>query len=149
VVVSLRRKIIRVQWATPRSVDDAIDCPESLLPGLYYITHVWGDKERSLYIGKASNTIRERLRSHKKEWLYRYQRGKMYVRLGHIIYPREVDSELIDHAESALIFENQDILRENTDKRGYYSYTELYRVENIGDIGGLKETADMYEHPDQ
>ena len=145
----MRRKIIRVQWDAPRSVDDAIDCAESLLPGLYYITHMWGEKERSLYIGKASNTIRERLKSHKKEWLHRYQRGRMYVRLGHIIYPREVDAELIDHAESALIYENKDILFENTDKRMSYSHSELYRVENVGDIGELKQTADMYEHPDQ
>lgn len=143
----MRDKIIRILWLDPIDVDAAIESETSLNPGLYYITRIWGENETSLYIGKASRTIRERLIDHKKQWLPLY-RGKLMVRIGQIIYPHSPDATLIDHAESALIFEHSEILTDNTDKRNTYSYSDLYQIQNTGNIGMLKEKIRMHEHPD-
>ena len=143
----MRDKIIRILWLDPIEVDSAIESEASLNPGLYYITRIWGENETSLYIGKASRTIRERLIDHKKHWLPLYL-GKLMVRIGQIIYPHSPDATLIDHAESALIFEHSEILTDNTDKRNTYSYSELYQIQNPGNIGMLKEKIRMHEHPD-
>lgn len=146
----MRDKIIRIHWSEPMLVDDMIDSEDSLQAGLYYITRILHDKETSLYIGKATRTIRERLKDHqrgKNEWLTnRY--GEKYVRIGRIIYPRYVDAEIIDHAESALIFEHSDILKDNTDKKRTYSYSELYQIQNVGNTGQLKNIIRMHNHPD-
>lgn len=143
----MRDKIIRIKWSDPLPIDDAIEQEDSLYPGLYYITRVLHGKETSLYIGKATRTIRERLISHRKEWLSnRY--GEKNIRLGRIIYPNNADSEIIDHAESALIFEHGDILIDNTDKIKTYSYSELYQIQNIGNLCDLKEVIRMHNHPD-
>lgn len=143
----MRDKIIRIYWADPLPVDDAIESDESLYSGVYYITRVFNGRESSRYIGKATNTIRERLKDHRKEWLHRV-RGQILVRMGSIIYPRNPDSEIIDHAESALIYEHKDILADNTDKVKSYSYSELYQIQNTGNIGELKAKIRMHEHPD-
>ena len=143
----MRDKVIRILWSEPAPLDLAMSMMESKQPGLYYITRQWGSHETSLYIGKASRTIRERLDDHKKHWLHLY-RGQILVRLGHIVYPANFDTELLDHAESALIFEHGDLLTDNTDKRNSYSYSELYRIENIGNIGELKPSFRMHNHPD-
>ena len=143
----MRDKIIRIHWSEPLLLDEAIDLEESRHPGLYYITRVLHEKETSLYIGKAARTIRERLICHRKEWLSnRY--GEKRVRLGKITYPYNVDSEIIDHAESALIFEHGDILMDNTAKIKTYSYSELYQIQNVGNVGELKEIIRMHNHPD-
>ena len=143
----MRDKIIRILWLDPIDVEAAIESEASLNPGLFYITRIWGENETSLYIGKASRTIRERLIDHKKHWLPLYC-GKLMVRIGQIIYPHSPDATLIDHAESALIFEHSEILTDNTDKRNTYSYSELYQIQNTGNIGMLKEKIRMHEHPD-
>lgn len=143
----MRDKVIRILWLDPVDVESAIQRESALNPGLYYITRIWGDHETSLYIGKASRTIRERLIDHQKHWLPLY-RGKLMVRIGLIQYPLNPDADIIDHAESALIFEHGDILTDNTDKRKTYSYSELYQIQNIGNIGMLKEKIRMHEHPD-
>ena len=143
----MRDKIIRIYWADPLPVVDAIEFDESLCCGVYYITRVFNGHETSRYIGKASNTIRERLKEHRKEWLHRV-RGQILVRMGTITYPKDADADIIDHAESALIYEHKDILVDNTDKRNSYSYSELYQVQNTGNIGELKDKIRMHEHPD-
>ena len=134
-------------WSEPMLIEDAIESEDSLQLGLYYITRVLHGKEISLYIGKATRTVRERLIDHRRKWLpNRY--GEKYVRIGTIIYPVHVDSKIVDHAESALIFEHSDLLIDNTAKTKTYSYSELYQVQNVGNIGELKHTVRMQNHPD-
>ena len=142
----MRDKIIRINWNGALPLDDAIESSLSNTQGLYYITRVFGDKESSQYLGIATNnnTIRNRLRSNKEEWLYKY-RGKIYVRLGHVVYPRNASHDVIDHAESAIIYEHNGLLFENTSKVKSYSYTDLYRIENEGDIFELKPIIRMHE----
>ena len=141
----MRDKIIRIEWSEPLLIEDAIASSLSRQTGLYYITRLFGTKETSLYIGKAAHNIRQRLKSHNKDWVHDY-RGTIYIRIGQIIYPRNADAELLDHAESALIFEHGAILTDNTDKRLTYSYSDLYRVENIGNCFELKDKVRMHEH---
>ncbi len=146
----MRDKIIRIYWNTALPLDDAIESNLSKTQGLYYITRVFGNKETSLYMGIATknNTISHRLKGHKDSWLNLY-RGQIKVRIGHIIYPKAITASIIDHAESAIIFEmGNDIFFENTSKTKSYSYTDLYRIENEGDIFEIKPKIRMHEHED-
>jgi len=141
----MRDKIIRINWNKVLSFDEAIASDLSNTQGLYYISRIFGNKETSLYLGIATknNTIRHRLNEHRDTWLKQY-RGRIYVRLGHVIYPTKPDASIIDHAESAIIYEQKDVFFENTSKTKSYSYTDLYRIENEGDIFELKPIIRMH-----
>ena len=145
----MRDNIIRICWNTPMCIDDALLNELSNSQGLYYISRVFGKKETSLYLGIATqnNTIRKRLSAHKRGWLKKY-RGKILVRIGQIQYPLEVSKSVIEHAESAIVFEQSKVFYENTSKTNSYTYKKLYRVENIGDIFELKPMIRMHEHPE-
>ena len=142
----MRDKIIRIHWNKALPLEDAIASDLSNTQGLYYISRVFGNKETSIYLGIATqhNTIRNRLKNHNEHWLNLY-RGEIYVRLGHIIYPHNPDASIIDHAESAILYEQKDVFFENTCKTKSYSYTDLYRIENEGDIFELKPKIRMHE----
>lgn len=142
----MRDKIIRINWNKPTELDEAIESDLTDTQGLYYISRVFGNKETSLYLGIATeyNTVRNRLKCHENKWLNLY-RGKKYVRIGQIVYPKNYDSSIIQHAESAIIYEHRDIFIDNTCKKKSYSYTDLYRIENEGDIFELKPIIRMHE----
>ena len=142
----MRDRIIRIDWNNALPIDEAIASDLSNTQGLYYISRVFGNHETSLYLGIATknNTIRHRLSEHRDTWL-KQCRGKIYVRLGYVIYPPKPDAAIIDHAESAIIYEQKDVFFENTSKTKSYSYTNLYRIENEGDIFELKPTIRMHE----
>ena len=144
----MRDRIIRIEWSKPLLLEEVITGEASNTQGLYYITRVFGGKETSLYLGIATkgNTIRNRLRAHSSNWANLY-RGVKYVRIGRITYPRVYDEEVIDHAESALLFapEHERIFPENVSKRKSYTYQNLYRVENEGDIFELSPVVRMHE----
>jgi len=129
----MRDKIIRIYWNKATLIEDAIYSENAHSQGIYYITRVFGGKEKSLYIGEAAgnNTIKNRLQEHNRLWLPEY-RGQIYVRIGEIIYPRDYDDEIIKQAEKVLIYEHRDILSDNTVNTKSYSYYELYRIENEG-----------------
>ena len=151
----MRDRIIRIHWSDPIQFDDAIKSDATKIQGLYYITRVFGNKETSLYVGIATknNTIKHRLEWHRDSWLYEY-RGKKYVRIGTIVYPNLDDmyenSMIIDHAESAILLEpkHKKLFAKNIGKRKTYTYSELYRIENIGNIFELQEKIRMHEHED-
>ena len=145
----MRDKIIRICWNTPLTFEKALESDLSNIQGLYYISRVFGSKETSLYLGIATqnNTIRHRLKSHNEDWLHLY-RGEIRVRIGQIVYPKKIDASIISHAESAILLEQGDVFIENTDKTKSYSYTDLYRIENEGDIFELKSKIRMHEHED-
>lgn len=145
----MKDRIIRINWNEPLLLDEAISSDLSIQQGLYYISRVFGKKETSLYLGIATNnnTIRNRLKDHSESWLNLY-RGKILVRIGQVIYPQKADKSIIEHAESAILFEQGDVFFENTCKTKTYTYTNLYRIENEGDIFELKPKIRMYEHPE-
>jgi len=143
----MRDKIIRIKWHDSLLLEEAVTSDLSNKQGLYYITKKFGKKETSLYLGIATkhNTIRNRLKSHNEQWLNLY-RGKIYVRIGEVIYPHNLDANIIEHAESAILYEQGEVFFENTSKKNSYSYTELYRIENEGDTFELKPKIRMHEH---
>lgn len=140
----MRDKIIRIQWSEPVLLEDAVQDTSLEIMGLYYITRLFGTNETSLYIGKSEQSVRRRLIAHTNSWLQDY-RGKKYVRIGKIVYPRNPDANVLDHAESALIFNHSDKLVANVDKMSSYTYETRYRIENIGDSFELTSTFKMVE----
>ncbi len=150
-----RQKII-IEWSERLSFEEALLCKETDVQGLYYITREINRKEKtaketSLYIGIATNgnTVKNRLKAHKKNWTGLYN-GKKYVRVGKIVYPKlyyKYDEALIiEHAESAILNEekHKHLFHENVDKRNGFSYYDLYEVENRGNnIGELKKKITM------
>ena len=149
----MKDKIIRIYWHKPLELSEAMSNDLSKIQGLYYITRMFGDKETSLYLGIAryENTIRHRLRGHDNTWLSSY-RGKKFVRIGEIVYPKYTDNhklaDIIYDAESAILFEpaHKNLFPANIDKRNSYSYSDLYRIENTGDIFELQSSIRMHEH---
>lgn len=148
----MRDKIIRIHWHSPIPFEDVLKSELTNTQGLYYITRIFGTKETSLYLGIARyhNTIRHRLESHRDKWLHHY-RGQINVRVGYIIYPTNMSmdekAEIINHAESAILYDpaHKKLFPENVDKRSSYSYSELYRIENEGDIYQLEPRIRMHE----
>lgn len=134
-----------IKWEDALSIDEAIESAKSDSKGLYYISRVFGTKETTLYLGIATkhNTIRHRLKGH-KGWLKEY-RGSIKVRMGKVIYPYTNIDEIIDHAESAILYEQGKLFFENTSKTKSYTYNNLYCFKNIGDIFELKPIIDMAE----
>ena len=144
----MRDRIIRIYWNDPLPLNEAITSELAKTQGLYYITRVFGTNETSLYLGIATreNTISNRLRSHRDKWLPAY-RGQIYARIGQVIYPRNYDALVINHAESALLYapEHKLLFPENVAKRGSYSYTNLYRIENVGNHFELESIIRMHD----
>ena len=149
----MRDRIIRIFWHPPLPLEEALKDKRTARQGLYYITWVFGGQEISLYLGIAryQNTIRRRLESHWSSWLEEYRRGALLVRIGQIVYPRdknaEIMGEIIDHAESAILYhpDHRELFPENVGKRSSYSYSHLYRVENEGDRFQLAPVIRMHE----
>ena len=120
--------------------------------GLYYITRRYNGREKSLYLGESVSSIKNRLKSH-KDWVHGYSHSKIYVRIGKIVYPTNIDKvDAIHHAEKALIFEHgplgSNVLFENTVSTKSYTYTDIYRIINEGNRFELKPEVDMNEHDD-
>ena len=135
-----------IKWEDALTIDEAIVSEKSDSTGLYYISRVFGTKETTLYLGIATkhNTIRNRLKGHLGCWLKEY-RGTIKVRIGKVIYPYTNIDEIIDHAESAILYEHGELFFENTSKTKSYTYNNLYCFKNIGDIFELKPIIDMAE----
>lgn len=140
----MRHKVIRILWSQPLNIMEAISSPIASHKGLYYITCHSHGKEKGLYLGQSSKSIKSRLKSH-LPWLKLYK-CKILVRVGRVIYPRNPTPEVINHAESAILFRKGDIFPENTCKINSYFYNELYRIENIGDIYEMSPIISMHDH---
>lgn len=146
-------KSLHINWSDPKPIDEVIDDLSGEI-GLYYITKLYNGVETSLYIGKSDSSTKRRLRSHRKEWTHLYSHSAIMVRIGTITYPKIINNDMINDAESALIFEHgcgiygTKELVENTDKISSYSYNDLYRIKNYGNRFHLKPIVDMSCHPD-
>jgi hypothetical protein len=132
-------------------IDEAISEMQDGEIGLYYITKMHYGKERSLYIGKSTYCIKERLRAFVVNRMVGLS-NRHFVRIGRISMPGNFDKSVIDHAEKALIYEHGEnvlnILDNNVMSTKTYCYTDLYRIYNEGDIFELKPIVDMNEHPE-
>ena len=144
--------LIKIHWQDPAPIDEAISRIGDHEIGLYYITRKFNGREKSLYLGESVNSIKSRLKSH-KDWVHGYSHSKIYVRIGKIVYPTNIDLVVaIHHAEKALIFEHgplgSNVLFENTVSTKSYTYTDIYRIINEGNRFELKSEVDMNNHDD-
>lgn len=144
--------LIKIHWQDPAPIDEVINRLGDHEIGLYYITRKFNGREKSLYLGESVSSIKSRLKSH-KDWVHGYSHSKIYVRIGKIVYPTNIDLvDAIHHAEKALIFEHgplgSNVLFENTVSTKSYTYTDIYRIINEGNRFELKSEVDMNNHED-
>ncbi len=147
----MRTKTIRIKWSEPLLIDDVIGSLSNDTIGLYYITRKYNGKERSLYIGESTNSVKSRLKDH-KGWVHNYSHSKIYVRIGEIAYPKDNIETAIKHAEKALIFEHgqcgKKVLFENTVSTKSYTYDDVYIIINEGNRFELNYEVNMNDHED-
>ncbi len=144
--------LIKIYWHDPAPIDEVISTLNDNEIGLYYITRRYNGQEKSLYLGESVSSIKSRLKSH-KDWVHRYSHSRIYVRIGKIVCPTDIDLvDAIHHAEKALIFEHgslgSGVLFGNTVSTKSYTYTDIYRIINEGNRFELKPVVDMNYHED-
>ncbi len=98
---------------------------------LYYIISRPKVNRKVLYIGQSTFSIRNRIQSHRRNWLYDHF-GDHKVSLGFFERPWRVGRDIIDDAEKALIFykkppENRREKYSITLNRNYIIYNTGYR----------------------
>lgn len=136
--------IIKINWSYPREYENALETELSYEGfGLYCISRKFGGNETILYIGKTESRFRDRLKNHKKSWLSNY-RGEKIVRFGTITKPITVTKDIINDAESAIIYEIEP--KHNTDKKKGYHFADLYKIENTKFRGKLPKFIDINSH---
>lgn len=126
-------KMITIHWSYPLLYENIIYSNRINNKGIYYVSRKFGSKETLLYIGKTNSSFHSRLNAH-KYWINQY-RGKVYVRLGTIISPKNCNDSVIKDVESALIYEMKPF--ENTDKLNGYCYFNECKIINTGYRGVL------------
>lgn len=139
-----KQKEIIIKWSYPREFENALETELSYEGfGIYCISRKFGENETILYIGKTDRQFRDRLKNHKKNWISNYK-GEKKVRFGTITKPITVTSEIINDAESAIIYEIDPI--QNTDKRNGYHYFQECIIFNQGYRGKLPKMIDIRNH---
>lgn len=139
-----KQKTIIIKWSYPREFENAKETELSYEGyGVYCISRKFGGNETILYIGKTDRQFRDRLKNHKKAWMSKY-RGEKIVRFGTITKPSTVTSEIINDAESALIFDIEP--KHNRSKKKSYQYIEEYIILNKGYRGLLPKVIDIRNH---
>lgn len=139
-----RYRNITIKWDYPVEFSSILQKEGMSDIGIYYISRKFGNKESMLYIGKTTNNFMSRLESHSIYKIDKY-RGEKYVRLGHIVSPKnllEEDlKEIINDAEKTIIFYVSNLcdfeLIDNIDCRYRISYKNKLRITNIGYRGKL------------
>lgn len=137
-------KRITIEWSYPIEINNILqkDCMNEI--GIYYISRKFGEKQSILYIEKTTYHFKSRLISHKEEWLDCY-RGKKFVRLGRIVYPKNCSEEelkaLINDAERTIIFylsnKNEHKLIANIASTKSTAFDYVLKITNIGYRGDL------------
>ena len=100
-----------------------------------------------IYIGIVKSDARnffERMQEHRKDWLYDIGRNQIYVRFGIVEAYFEINDQLIEDAESALVFEHQP--SENVSKKKSYTISQDLVVKNINHNGYVKPTIHTVKH---
>lgn len=97
-----------------------------------------------MYIGLTyQKNFKSRLKKHLKNWLSDY-RGEKYIRFGEFIKPKYITNDLIEDAESCLIFEMEPL--HNKCKKVSYKFSHEYKIVNNGYRGVLPKEISMRDH---
>lgn len=135
----MRNNEIHISWSKPLTFEEVFFHENIEDKGLYCISRIYDSSETIIYIGKATNTFKSRLKSHGRNWVDKY-RGDKLVRLGTVV-KRPFTERVITHAENALIYEVQP--QQNTMSTRGYTYKHEYVVVNSGSRGDLPAKVDM------
>lgn len=139
-----KQKAIIIKWSFPREYENALETELSYEGyGIYCISRKFAGNETILYIGKTDRQFRDRLKNHKKDWISKY-RGEKLVRFGIITKPITVTSEIINDAESAIIYDINP--KHNKSKIKSYKFFEDYILHNQGYRGQLPKVIDIRNH---
>lgn len=140
-----RQRKTEINWTYPRKLESAINssiCVESW--GIYYISRKFGNNETLLYIGLTFNQkFVHRIAKHYENWLHKY-RGTIYIRFGEFTKPQYITKDLIEDAESCLIFELSP--KHNICKKASYTFTNEYIISNTGFRGVIPKQISTREH---
>lgn len=100
-----------------------------------------------IYIGIIKSSDRNfliRMQEHRRKWLHNISEGQIFVKFG-ILYSNEnVSEQLIEDAESALVFEHRP--SENTSKMSSYTIAKDLIVKNINHGDYVKPTIKTVDH---
>ncbi|KNB70127.1 GIY-YIG nuclease family protein [Brevibacillus reuszeri] len=137
--------MITVNWYGPYSLDEFDQYEISLRKGIYAIYRVYGGKEKLIYIGKTTRSFYQRMREHKRDWLWNI-RGQLQVRVGLLEFvekQRYSDRKLAD-VEALLIVTHAP--PENTTNAQYYYGREKLRVVSKGKRGEIRRLVSTEVH---
>lgn len=138
----MRKKTIRITWEKPVRLEDKEKWSQNDNIGVYAISRIWGEKsgrkreEKILYFGKTIDGFNNRMRNHTSTWTPDL-RGSLYVRFGRIEGVKDLDNDLLEDIESALIYETTP--PNNVSKTRCYTFRTDYLVyvKNEGFTGGV------------
>jgi len=136
-----KQPIITLKWEKPRPIDEVIDDPEAIAPGVYYITRQYGDKVSMYYIGKTSGSgVKARLKEHAKTTATNCK-GKKMVSFARISRDAALmvgndHKTVIDDVESVLIYSSQ--AEYNIQKKSSFKTKYQFILKNTGSKGSLK-----------
>ena len=142
--MSRQRKAV-IDWTYPKRIDSVINseiCKTSW--GIYYISRKFSNKETLLYIGITfQQNFIHRIIQHDKQWLHKY-RGEKYIRFGEFTKPQNITRDIIEDAESCLIYELDP--KHNTCKKYCYTFSNEYIITNRGYRGVIPKEISTRAH---
>jgi hypothetical protein len=140
-----RQRNAKIKWTYPRKFESAINCEVCLNGwGIYYISRKFAGNETMLYIGLTfSQNFVHRIGKHNKNWLHKY-RGEKYIRFGEFIKPLSITKDLVEDAESCLIYELDPV--HNKCKKSGYTFTNEYKITSMGYRGVIPKVILTRDH---
>jgi hypothetical protein len=110
-------------------------------------TQYRGKDKEVIYIGIVKSNgrdFRRRMDEHRAQWLHEITRGQIFAKFGVLYAPFRITDQLIEDAESLLVFDNQP--SENEKKKSSYTIGKDLVVKNINHQYLLHATIDSRNH---
>ncbi len=150
-------RIVTIRWSPEVEFRTLEKAPANQRNGIYMILEQGFRRQRPaqyrgkarelIYIGivkSAFRTMYKRLQEHRKTWLDEVTHGQIFVKFGTLETSLPITGQLIEDAESALVFEHQP--SENWMKKEGYTIARDLIVHNRNHGGYLKATIDTRDH---
>jgi hypothetical protein len=117
--------------------------------GLYmFIERGYDRVDRLIYIGIVKSDARDfhlRMNEHARDWLHSISKGDVFVKFGILHSHEPITEQLIEDAESALVFDAEP--PENSQKMKSYTIEDELIVRNFNHEGFVKRTINTRKHP--
>ena len=131
---------VTIIWSGPYSIESAVTKLDSEKDfGVYMIVRKWGNKRSLLYVGSVYGemywrSFAERIREHKREWLYDLRGIRIYVGRVKLQKGKRHSKKRIEDIECLLIYVHEP--EENVRCKSSYNGREL-KIINTGRKGPL------------